>query len=204
MPTYRFQGRVDKLEIARGYDGLLRGPPDPVLAIGVYVHDTSTFRLFGRSLHRFQPRGRMPLSVAADVDTVAHSAIETSRAFRYVALAIALEEDGGRDVQRLYGMLEHHRLLTVCDTSHREVEPYAIVGLPRDRAWSTPTPVELIVDGVRASASCESDKLIGAACWTMEPRAVVPTAPARASVYRLPFLSSDRRNDWTAVLDVIH
>ncbi|MBX3193022.1 MAG: hypothetical protein KF819_38915 [Labilithrix sp.] len=204
MPSFRFHGRVEKLEIARGHDGFLRGPPDPVLAVAVYVHDASTCRLLGRSLHRFRPSARMPSEVLPDVHPIASGAIDANQDFRYLALVVALEEDGGRDVQRLYGMLEHHRLLSVWDEAHSEVEPFSLLAVPRELAWFTPTPVDLIVDGASASTSCSSDKYIGAVCWAMQPRSDVPTAPLRPSVYRLPFLAADRKNDWTALLSISH
>jgi hypothetical protein len=204
VATFRFHGRVDKLEIARGHDGLLRGPPDPVLAIAIYVGDPSTFRLLGRSLHRFHPRGSFPATVAPDTELLPSGAIDVSTSFRYVAVAVALEEDGGVDVQRIYGALEHHRMLSVWAPDRAEPEPFSLVTLPDTAAWTVPAEVDLVIDGVSASSSCASDKFIGAVCWTMQPRAEVPTSAYRASVYRLPFLSADRRNDWTALVAIAH
>jgi hypothetical protein len=201
---FRFSGRVDKLEIARGHDGILRGPPDPVLAIAVYVGDAATFRLLGRSLHKFHPRDSFPASVPPDREALPTGAIDVETGFRYVALAVALEEDGGVDVQRVFGALEHHRMLSVWAPHGAEPEPFSLSTLPETPEWGVPVEIDLCIDGVSLSSSCASDKLIGAVCWTMSPRAELPTSAYRASLYRLPFLSADRKNDWTALVAISH
>ena len=112
---------------------------------------------------------------------------------------MALEEDGGADVQRIFGALERHQQMAVWDAARDDVEPYSFAGVPDVVTWQMPTPVELVIDGSAASASCLSDKWIGAVCWAMRPRPV-----AQCSEYRLPFLAPDTRNDWMAALAVVH
>jgi hypothetical protein len=202
--TSRFQGRVEKLEIARGHDGLFRGPPDPVLLLGVYVGDGSTFRMLGRSLHRFHPRGNFPADTLPDVAEVPSGAIDAVTPFRYIALAVALEEDGGEDVQRIYGALEHHRMLSVWSLERQEPDPFTLAALPDTPAWAMPVAIQLLIDGVSAGESCRSDKFIGAVCWAMAPRTDEPVFPYRPSVYRLPFLAPNRKNDWTALVSIAH
>ena len=205
MPSSRFQGRVEKLELARGHDGLLRGPPDPVLAIAVYVGDGSTFRILGRSLHRFEPRKPFPSDALPDVHELPAGAIDSASPFRFVVLAVAIEEDGGVDVQRIYGALEHHRMLAVWSPEHQEMEQLALSAIPDSPTWATPAQVDLLIEGIPLTQSCTSDKLIGAVCWTMSSRAdSMPTFPHRPSLFRLPFLSADRKNDWTALLSIAH
>ena len=101
------------------------------------------------------------------------------------------------DVQRMYGALERHGSLSVWSTDHSQVEPVALAGL-RD-LWRAPCAVELAIEGSAAAGTCRSDKWIGAVCWAMSPR---PGAPV--SAYRLPFLASNGRNDWTALVSIAH
>lgn len=198
MRRATFQGKVEKLELARGHDGFLRGGPDPVLLLGVYGVFGSTVRLLGRSLHRFASRTKFPTEIAPDAPAIPAFAIE-AEGFHFLVLAVALEEDGGRDVQRLFGAFEHVALLSVWSPERSEVDPIALAAFPVDVEHTVPTTVEMVIDGEQASSSCKSDKWIGAVCWSLLPR-----APAGLATYRLPFLAPDRRNDWTAVLNVEH
>lgn len=195
-----FRGRVAELEIARGHDGLFRGPPDPVLVVGVYAVGDGHAALVGRSLHRFRPTGSFPSKVPPrdDERALPTADLRTDAPMRFVALAVALEEDGGKDVQRIYGAVEHVGKLALWAAEHLEVDPVGVGGL-EGAAWSAPVAVDLQIDGALASATCTSDKWIGAVAWALAPR-----KPAWATRYRLPFQSADRRNDWTALLDVTH
>ncbi|MBK8170239.1 MAG: hypothetical protein IPK60_07815 [Sandaracinaceae bacterium] len=62
--------------------------------------------------------------------------------------------------------------------------------------WALPAPAELLIDHSLASAGCRSDKWVGASCWYVRARAM----PQQCG-FRVPFLSPDAKNDWTAVLD---
>ena len=98
-------------------------------------------------------------------------------------------------MQRLYGVTEHIRRIALWDPEHHDVEPSSIgaVGSP------TPVPMELQFDGEVASDACSSDKWIGAVAWSVAAR-----EQPQPSLYRLPFLSRDRRNDWTAIVEIMH
>jgi hypothetical protein len=194
---YTFQGRIEKLEIARGYDGLLGGTPRPVIAIGIYVAFGMDARLVSRSLHRFRPRKPFPSEAVASEPNLPASVIQSETDFSFVALAIALEEDGGIDVQRMFGALERHDELTVFSPKRADVDPLSLAAARH--TWLSPTSVELCVDGTLAASSCGSDKWVGAVCWAMPPRSAAPV-----SLYRLPFRAADGRNDWTALVSIGH
>jgi hypothetical protein len=116
---------------------------------------------------------------------------------RWVMLAVALEEDGGEDVQRIFGTLERHATVSVWAPDAGDPDPVAVTSIPLRPEWSLPRTVEVLLEGAHAGRSCASDKWIGAACWIM------PGGERPALVrYRMPFLAEDRRNDWTAVVDV--
>lgn len=197
MAAYTFQGRIDKLEIARGYDGLLGGLPKPVVLAGVYATSGSDIRLLGRSLHRFDARKPFPGEAKPTETALPTSHLEVDIRFSFVMLAIALEEDRGSDVQRMFGALERHDELTVFAAKKPDVDPLSLQAV--GPSWAAPLPVELCIDGTPAGTTCRSDKWIGAVCWSMDPR---PGSPF--SLYRLPFLSADGRNDWTALAAVGH
>ncbi len=195
---FSFHGEVVGLEIARGHDGLLRGDPEPVVVVGAYLLNPPYVQVVGRSLHRFQAHIPFPSTATTKDRSLPAGSIQMPKgAPRWVVLALALEEDGGLDVQRAFGALEHHAALSVWASEERDVEPYGLSTIPATPTWFLPRAVQLQVDGAPFAGTCRSDKWIGAVCWMLEGR----EPPDRAR-YRLPFLAEDRRNDWTAVLDV--
>jgi hypothetical protein len=202
MPSeLSFFGDVACLEIARGHDGFLRGDPEPVLILAVYLVDGVATRLIGRSLHRFRAHSPFPSQATVDRPALPSCSVRPREhgSLRWVVLAIALEEDGCRDVQRMFGAVEHHRTLSVWVPDSAEPDPVSVATLAETNALSAPREVDLLVDGHSAAATCTSDKWIGSVCWWLEGR-----GSGLRSRFRLPFLSADGRNDWTAIVDVAH
>jgi hypothetical protein len=199
--TFTFHGQVTGLEIARGHDGFLRGNPEPVIIFAAYLVTAGGLQIVGRSLHRF--RASKPFPSAAKVDTPELPAcrilLHAGATARWAVLAIALEEDGGEDVQRLFGAVEHHKNLSVWPSGAIDVEPQSLASVPFTDEWRLPREVDLLVDGLAASSSCRSDKWIGAVCWLMPGNETGMLAG-----YRLPFLAEDGRNDWTAIVAISH
>jgi hypothetical protein len=177
------------LEIARGHDGLLQGKPEPVVALGLYVVDTAGARLAARGLVRFAPMGTIPATVAPVPSAIVDGGRLPKGAKGWVALAVALEEDRGDDVRRLYAALERPGdLHCVADDGAAEHS------LADALARTAPRPVHLLVDGADAASTCASDDWVGAAI------AAFPARGADRAPLRLHFSSGDRRNDWTAVV----
>jgi hypothetical protein len=202
---FSVHGRLAALEVARGYDGVFRRAIDPVLLVAFYASVGGVVRTVGRSLHRFEPQKPYPSSVAPDVVELPTTTVDVdigdsliAPPLRFVALAIALEQDGGEDVQRLFGALDHQELLSIWRTNQQDPEPLSIAAVGHGSGWAGPAKVEILVNNVAAS-KCASDKWIGAVCWTMRGR-----APPQTSVQRLPFLSPDGKNDWTALVELAH
>jgi hypothetical protein len=194
---YRFQLDIAGLEMARGHDGILRGHPEPVLIVAVYARNARTVQLLGRSLHRFHPRGQLPCTVSADVALALTVHLRQTAVRDFVVLAIAMEEDGGADIQRMYGTVEDYRTLSVWYGSKPGVRPLQVPDLPQGKGdWNYPIPVEMQVDGQEASSLCTADKWVGSAAW------VLPTESWEGGcTFRARFLSPDRRNDWTVLLN---
>ncbi len=199
MGSALFRGVIDKLEVARGYDGFLRGGPDPVLVAGIYAVTDKETRLVGRSLHRFESKTQFPTEVKPNVTELPAVRVETDLPVRFLMLAIMLEEDGGQDVQRLYGAVEHQALLSVYEAEHSDVDPVSLGAFSAKATSKAPTRVEMLVEGQPASSACKSDKWIGAVGVVLESRAL----PAY-SLYRLPYLAPDRKNDWTLIVTLQH
>lgn len=196
--SYRLQISASSLDIARGYDGLLRGKPEPILILAAYVTDGDAIRTLGKSLHRFFPKKPFPSSVEPEerMGLTAHVSVQDN-AVRFVILALALEEDGGEDVQGLYGATERPEELSVWPVSSDNPTPLSLSELPPSKEWRYPTRTNLLIAGEDAMTRRSSDKWVGCVAWVL---------PARhrngVSLYRLPFVSEDGRNDWTAIVQL--
>jgi len=183
----RLELTLPRLEMARGHDGLLRGEPEPVVVLGAFYTDGESVRALGRAHVRFAPRGSYPLVAEPDG---AHSLAapllpSVHDRERVVVLALALEEDSGDDVARVYGALENAASFALWAREETVPAPRGL-----HTFVDAVTRVFVLHDG--RELRCTSDELIGAVVATM------PLARATHEL-RLPF-SSDR-NDWLAVLE---
>jgi hypothetical protein len=194
-----FRGSIDKLEIARGHDGFLRGGPDPVLIAAIYAAIAKEIRLVGRSLHKFESKTEFPTEVKPDVVELPSVVIQADAAPRFLFLAIMLEEDGGKDVQRLYGAVEHQSMLSAWAMEQTEVDPAPLAAIATTPSFQSPTRVDLLLEGQPVANTCKSDKWIGAVCCALPAR-----SPAGRSLYRFPFLAPNRKNDWTLIVTCDH
>lgn len=192
---------VAALEVVAGFDGLLGGKPEPVLVLGAYAVGRGQAVLLDRAMGRFLPKGRFPVTVSPEAPVkLGARLVSKAEDLHFVLLVLALEEDGGKDVRAFYGSLEHPNELSVFASTQAEVSPLGVgeVGAAR---WplDQPTAVDLLADGSPASSRCTDDTFIGASVLHLSTR----RAPA-TSLYRVPFRSADRRNDWTAFLRITH
>jgi len=200
MPaSFSFAGEIQGLEVARGYDGFLRGDPEPVVVVAVLVVSGESVQLAGRSLHRFRAEGPFPGVATTTHRKLAPCTLHLDAGFpTWLVLAAALEVDGGVDVQRIFGAMERHAALSLWASDLREFEARPLAALAGDPEWATPRAVQLLSDGEAFGPSCQSDKWIGAASWSI-PGSSYPVSRR----FRAPFLSEDRRNDWTAIVDFL-
>jgi len=189
-----FELCLSRLEMARGHDGLLRGEPEPVVVLGVYHSTGVTMRALGRMHVGFAPRGGYPVVVEPEgVSTITAPVLPGGTPHdkeRLVMLAIALEDDGGSDVARIYGALQE---ITTFSCWPRDEQVPNPVPLIEASTWTEPvTRVFVLDEGRDLRALCTKDELIGAALVTM------PVSRGRRE-FRLPF--SSERNDWVALLE---
>ncbi len=192
---------VAALEVVAGFDGLLGGKPEPALVLGAYAVGRGQAVLLDRAMARFLPKGRFPLTVSpVEPARLGARLVSQAEDLHFVLLVLAFEEDGGKDVRAFYGALEHPHELSVFASTQTEVSPLA-VGEIRAAKWplDQATPVDLLAEGSPASSRCSDDTFIGASVLHLSTR----RRPA-TSLYRLPFRTADRRNDWTAFLRITH
>lgn len=176
------------LEVALGDDGLLRGKPEPVVVLAAYWLGAE-LRTLGRAVTRFRVKGPDP-SLAERVEPVSVGATAPGEG-RLLALAVALEEDSGRDVARLYGLLEDISALRFWLAEDAVPSPRALaeLALPRDRG-AVARAVH-VLEGTRDLADrAAEDEVLGAFVIALP-------CDGEAHELRLRFRSKDEKNDWT-------
>lgn len=192
---------ITRLEIVAGHDGFLRGKPDPVLVMAAFVVVDGVATLVNRSLVVFKPAKPFPSTVAPEGSGGFQSRVLTvPTRCHYVLLVCALEEDDGAGVRRAYGAMDHPHEVTAWASADAEPAPSALGELGAARfPWTKAVPVELQLEGIAAATRCAGDKWVGATIVRVPPR----TPPMRA-LFRLPFRSADRKNEWTAFVEITY
>jgi hypothetical protein len=105
---------------------------------------------------------------------------------------VAMEEDSGADIQRLYAELEHEEKLQFLETSDDPRALYLEEILTHPSTWEQSHEVDLLLDGERFDQGCSKDKWIAAGLFSATHR----------STQRVHLVSGDKRNDWTAIVSL--
>ncbi len=180
--------QLSLLEIARGYDGLFRGEPEPVLVYGLF----GAGRLLGREQIAFTAPG--PAASTLIPERKQLTRIGLPLAYTQLALVcIAIEHDSGEAVQSMYCALE--RAVRAWRAQDSVPQPQE----PDDPEWlatgGLPQPVELLLDGAEWRSTLRGDDLVSVS---------LASFPARRAIHelRMPFCSPDAKNEWTARVTV--
>lgn len=188
--------RMDPLELARGYDGLLRGAPEPVVMLAVYGAGPEHARLAGRSLFRFERPGAFPCKVAAREPAADPCTVVVEPAGRLVILALAVEEDSGRGVQALYAELERGDAIMVWSSDGVLPVPQHLYELDAPSvAADRGHRVQVLLGERDPARRLDGDDWVDAAV-------LHSTLEVRQAQHRLHLCSADGRNDWTAQVEV--
>ncbi|MCX4247241.1 hypothetical protein [Paraliomyxa miuraensis] len=186
--------RMEQLELARGYDGLLRGAPEPTLIVAVFGATAEHVRLAGRFLYRFERPGGFPCKVSPREPSRESCMVVLGPGARVVLLVLALEEDSGRGLQAAYAALERAEAIVVWGSEHGSPLPMHLSELdPTVLLPHLGHRVHVLVDGHDLGQHTPGDDWVDAG--------VVHGLPVAGSKrYRLHLCSPDGRNDWTAEL----
>jgi len=185
------------LEIAKGYDGPLRGAPEPRVILAAYWVERRDVRLLGREVYRFDTRGPFPKTETPRSSPGIAVGLTTRVPGCFVFLGIAVEEDSGRGVQTLYAGLEDARNVQLWCPSSASPTPNGLVGYASgDQKASTPAQVELMFASDHAAQLAEGDDWVGSVAWAL------PAKGAAHAEFRLPFGSAKAPNQWTAFVTV--
>ncbi|HZF54531.1 MAG TPA: hypothetical protein VE093_38050 [Polyangiaceae bacterium] len=207
--TFRLRMELTSLELASGHDGLLRGMPEPVVLLGAFLLASGRALPLGRCLVRLSsPSGRFPTTVTPPEPAVLRAKGRAISSARIAVLALAVEEDDGGDVERIYAHLAEAKNVRVWDLEESVPSPASLAellsgpeahGLPVAATPLLPHPVVtrvgVVVDGADLRDVCKEDELVGAGLF------LISTTRLEEAV-RVHFTSGDQKNDWTAALSV--
>jgi hypothetical protein len=186
---------LECLEVTRGYDGFLRGKPEPALLVAAYrTNGPALASLIGRLLVRAELKSEVPCSIPLEQLEIRYDA-RFALTERIVVLVFAVEEDSGRGVQALYAAFETPEQLSLYNASESVPAPRGLDEWAREEcvAPSAP-PVEVLVSAGSAEQLARSDDYISASAFS------VTTQTRTDDLWLLPFLSQNELNDWTLVL----
>ncbi|WP_437730584.1 hypothetical protein [Sorangium sp. So ce1335] len=208
MRSFRLRLDLTGLEIASGHDGLLRGAPEPVLLFAAYLlvppdpdapAGLTPPRPLGRTLVRFNaPQGRFPTVLTLRAPITFKARARAREHDRILLLALAVEEDTGREVERLYAHLADAKHLRLWDLEAAVPSPSTAAELgaaPYLREPAAPVRVGVLDDRGDLRDTCREDDYVGAC-------AVIVSTARHEDALRFHFVSADGRNDWTAVTTV--
>jgi len=185
---------VQRFELARGHDHLLRGSPEPTLILAPYREMGGEVALVERKLLRLRSSGEYPERIECEGAELKVS-VPRREEMTIVLLGLALEEDDGRGVQRVYGELEEPGAISVWAEA-TEPDPMSLSLWMRTVPPRAPTTCRVhVLDAHGDLRDQRGDDWIGGAICHIDPT-------VRAEERRMRFLSTDDRNDWTAVLRV--
>ena len=195
---------IPKLTVAKGHDGFMRGSPEPTLLVGAFLNDAggATERTLVRGLWRFASPRSMPSDVATAGEHQVRTDIFVTRPASIVLLAVAFEEDAGRDVAEVFSAMETAARLHVWREDEPAPHPLNLAELWLGNAdlgpaaFDHPTRVNVHLDGKDLKRNCKSDDYVDALA------VVLSANRTHRRDLRFHFRTHDGRNDWTAVMEI--
>lgn len=185
--------RLESLEIARGHDGLFRGPPEPAVILAILGCSAGRTTLLDRRIARFPPPRDVPCTMRPRESVVMAPMLDDDHTHALV-LAIGVEVDDGRDLGRLFAALEDGDAWSAARLDDDVPLRSPMGSLATDAVGRTlriglALAREAIEDG-------RSDDVVGASLTSL------PAHTRTRRDARLALRSPDGRNDWTALARV--
>jgi len=189
---------LDRVELARGWDGPFGGGIEPCLIVAAFQIVDGAPALLGRALRKFGTIRSFPhvQSVPEPLLEIRGSEMASER---LALLCLVLEEDSGLDLADLFREMASLDRFSGYDLSAPVPEPMTLTVMIAEPAFVPPRPraIHLLRDGRPLEDQVKADDWVAASLIRLE-------APRHrtASRWRIEARSEDQRNDWTLWLTV--
>jgi hypothetical protein len=196
MIRRRIQAQLHGVKLERGHDGFLRGKPEPVIMVAGYAVGGSRAVVLDCARQSLHVNRSFPCQIEPRQPILLFS-VRAAGAARLLVLGLAFESDGGEDVNRMFQALTMPEDWMVRDGSSAMAAPFRLRELEIFPPHDPPNAqrVRLTYRDKDIATCCTEDDWVGASMI------VLPTEPSRRR-WSMHFLSDDRRNDWTAQVEL--
>lgn len=161
-----------------------------MLLIATYDARPGHARLLSRLITRYEAVRELPTAVKPRDMRI--KGVDVAPQLPIAMLAIALEEDSSRDIQRLYADLDDADGIVVWPSEGVDSIPGTIDQITESLRPERVEPVELKIAGRFPADWFRADKYISsAAAW-------IVASGCKAIALEIPACSADGRNDWLA------
>lgn len=190
----RFRLTLERVELAAGWDGRLRGGPEPCLLVGLFQVAKAGANLLGRCLHRLGTIKTFPHTVVPREPLFDVGLMVGPELGSLAILCLVVEEDSGRDIEKLFSDVAAPDRLAAYAGDKVIPDPISIVDLMAHPASEPPhaEPLHLLRDGRPLDVQLIRDKWIAASMIRLD----LPPGTT-SSQWMLEACSQDQRNDWT-------
>lgn len=190
---------LERMELARGHDGLLRGGVEPRLLLAAFLMRDGHPTLLGRSLTAVGTVKSFPHLCEVREQAMQLGLPRRNEPGTITLLCLVLEEDTGRDIEALFADVAMPARFVGYD-DHAAVPAPATLASVLARPLTEPPhaePIQLLRDGRPLEETLRHDDWIAASVIRLE-------TPQQHSTSRwsVEARSHDRRNDWTLWLHI--
>jgi len=190
--------KAEAMEVVAGHDGFARGLPEPVAVVAAYYCSEQGTALVSRALVPFAVEGRAPSwAQAIPRQQPAPSWFLAQPTGTVVVVAVAIEEDSGKDIQRIYASTDLADEMLIWPIDGAGAVPCALERMAELTVAETPIQVGLhTVDGAPVDTVRRDDYVGTAAVWLASP------TDLRTRDFALPIRSRNGRNHWVVNLSL--
>jgi autoinducer 2-degrading protein len=191
----RIRAELERLELASAHDGFLRGSPELCFVLAVYARQAGELVTLGRALYRLALRVNAPCVIECS-ELLFDVPIEILGLPAEVGvLMLAVEENGGKDVQGLYQELADPLAFRLWHCAEDVPEPADLSEWFEPGRPFAPARVQVLRESQAVAESLLDDTWVGASLGHF----VLP-ARGHECVGRFHVASADGQNDWLAVI----
>jgi hypothetical protein len=190
---------LERMELARGHDGLLRGGVEPRLLLAAFLMRKGKPALLGRSITSAGTVKSYPHQSEIHEQVLFVGLPKRGEPGAVTLLCLVLEEDSGRDLEALFSDVAAPTRFVSYDVHSTVPEPVTLAAMMARPSTQAPhaESIQLLRDGRPLEEALKHDDWIAASVIRLEA-----TQVSTGSRWSVEARSHDQRNDWTLWLHI--